>query len=100
MQHYGATADSQLGKPSEQEGSLTDAANETSNDYSEIVDTEEHSKPYMTLLAIRQKMVYRVIELWNRLMSVSYVFSLVAMMVNKTATTSYYMYMYIRLIYM
>ena len=55
---------------------------EESNDFSEL-NASLHSKTYVNFLAIKQKLVYQVIELWNRLMSVSYVFSLVAMMVNK-----------------
>ncbi len=60
----------------------TETEVEESNDFSEL-NASLHSKTYVSFLAIKQKLVYQVIELWNRVMSVSYVFSLVAMMVSK-----------------
>ncbi len=79
-QHYGAT-DSPSVK--QEDSKLTDTSLSVIDDadYTEII-TENQSKLYLTFVAVRQKLLYRFIELWNRLMSISYVFTLVAMMVR------------------
>lgn len=46
------------------------------------IEESLYSKPYTTILAIKQKLLHHIIELWNIVMSLSYVFSLVAMMVS------------------
>lgn len=86
IQHYGAvdTDPENLHEVHEQsvdkEDDVFDADNDKTDSMSEIEESL-YSKPYATVMAIKEKIVHHVIELWNILMSLSYVFSLVAMMV-------------------
>ena len=88
IQRYGSTdrrsfTEQELEEEDKQEEALTASAG--------LADSEVyyHSKWYITFINFGQKLTERVVDLWELLMSVNYVFSIVGMMVSRPAVFVY-----------
>ena len=88
VQHYGSTDKRGSAEPEleeedgERDGAKGDLTISADSAESEVSSRLSLSKQYIALVNLKNKFIQRVIVLWDLLMSVNYVFSIVAMMVR------------------
>ena len=90
VQHYGSTDKRVSAEPEleeeeedgERDGAKGDLTISADSAESEVSSRLSLSKQYTALVNLKNKFIQRVIVLWDLLMSVNYVFSIVAMMVR------------------